>query len=365
MAALRGGCSRGTRAAMRAPAAAPGGAGCSTGALRQCFARASGPGRKRWCAHARGGTRAEAAAVAAPGVQAAKAMQQVSLKPKADGEASKLEDDETEEVRAAAAPCMGARPRQHAAPAPTPRSCSTTACAPCGALLPCTRSWTLPSTVRTASRPWWPRRPRASTHTPTSSTWVPAARVGPAWHAQGRVPQPMHADGSSGHHGGWVLPWPVAARRRLTRHAPLHVCAIAGEHGPVRVHCQVRGPGGGAASDRHHGVAGRCEQAGGGALQQPRDCVRARRWARTACGVQWTPGAPRVGCGWARAAAAVCARTRAARALTAPSSRCAPAAPLHHAPAGRITSKRANGAKLLFYDMAGDGKKVQIMADAR
>jgi len=28
-------------------------------------------------------------------------------------------------------------------------------------------------------------------------------------------------------------------------------------------------------------------------------------------------------------------------------------------------SKRASGAKLLFYDLTGEAKKVQIMADAR
>jgi len=33
--------------------------------------------------------------------------------------------------------------------------------------------------------------------------------------------------------------------------------------------------------------------------------------------------------------------------------------------AGRLSSKRASGAKLLFYDLNGEGKKVQIMADAR
>lgn len=33
--------------------------------------------------------------------------------------------------------------------------------------------------------------------------------------------------------------------------------------------------------------------------------------------------------------------------------------------AGRVASKRASGAKLLFYDLHGEGKKVQIMADAR
>ena len=33
--------------------------------------------------------------------------------------------------------------------------------------------------------------------------------------------------------------------------------------------------------------------------------------------------------------------------------------------AGRVLSKRASGAKLLFYDLHNDGKKVQIMCDAR
>ena len=33
--------------------------------------------------------------------------------------------------------------------------------------------------------------------------------------------------------------------------------------------------------------------------------------------------------------------------------------------AGRIYSKRASGAKLLFYDLKAEGCKVQIMADAR
>ena len=32
---------------------------------------------------------------------------------------------------------------------------------------------------------------------------------------------------------------------------------------------------------------------------------------------------------------------------------------------GRVTNKRASGAKLLFYDLAGEGRKVQVMADAR
>jgi lysyl-tRNA synthetase class 2 len=32
---------------------------------------------------------------------------------------------------------------------------------------------------------------------------------------------------------------------------------------------------------------------------------------------------------------------------------------------GRINSKRASGAKLVFYDLRSEGKKVQIMADAR
>lgn len=34
-------------------------------------------------------------------------------------------------------------------------------------------------------------------------------------------------------------------------------------------------------------------------------------------------------------------------------------------PLGRIYSKRASGAKLLFYDLKAEGAKVQIMADAR
>lgn len=33
--------------------------------------------------------------------------------------------------------------------------------------------------------------------------------------------------------------------------------------------------------------------------------------------------------------------------------------------AGRITSKRASGSKLLFYDLLGEGVKIQIIADAR
>jgi lysyl-tRNA synthetase class 2 len=33
--------------------------------------------------------------------------------------------------------------------------------------------------------------------------------------------------------------------------------------------------------------------------------------------------------------------------------------------AGRVLSKRASGAKLLFYDLHNDGKKVQVMCDAR
>uniref|UniRef100_A0A7S3VQB8 Lysine--tRNA ligase n=2 Tax=Dunaliella tertiolecta TaxID=3047 RepID=A0A7S3VQB8_DUNTE len=33
--------------------------------------------------------------------------------------------------------------------------------------------------------------------------------------------------------------------------------------------------------------------------------------------------------------------------------------------AGRITNKRASGSKLLFYDLTGEGRKVQVMADAR
>lgn len=45
--------------------------------------------------------------------------------------------------------------------------CGSSPCASCV----CPRSWTPPSTVRTASRPSWPRRPRASTPTPTSSRW--------------------------------------------------------------------------------------------------------------------------------------------------------------------------------------------------
>ena len=32
---------------------------------------------------------------------------------------------------------------------------------------------------------------------------------------------------------------------------------------------------------------------------------------------------------------------------------------------GRILSKRASGAKLIFYDLRGDGQKVQLMCDAR
>lgn len=32
---------------------------------------------------------------------------------------------------------------------------------------------------------------------------------------------------------------------------------------------------------------------------------------------------------------------------------------------GRIYSKRASGAKLLFYDLKAEGSKIQIMADAR
>lgn len=31
--------------------------------------------------------------------------------------------------------------------------------------------------------------------------------------------------------------------------------------------------------------------------------------------------------------------------------------------AGRVVVKRASGSKLLFYDLTGDGKKLQIMAD--
>lgn len=33
--------------------------------------------------------------------------------------------------------------------------------------------------------------------------------------------------------------------------------------------------------------------------------------------------------------------------------------------AGRVYIKRASGAKLLFYDVKGDGAKVQVMADLR
>ncbi len=33
--------------------------------------------------------------------------------------------------------------------------------------------------------------------------------------------------------------------------------------------------------------------------------------------------------------------------------------------AGRIFSKRQSGASLIFYDLRGDGQKIQIMADAR
>jgi aspartyl-tRNA synthetase len=33
--------------------------------------------------------------------------------------------------------------------------------------------------------------------------------------------------------------------------------------------------------------------------------------------------------------------------------------------AGRINSKRASGSKLLFYDLRGEGCKLQVMADAR
>ena len=32
---------------------------------------------------------------------------------------------------------------------------------------------------------------------------------------------------------------------------------------------------------------------------------------------------------------------------------------------GRIMHKRSSGAKLVFYDLHGDGCKVQVMADAR
>lgn len=34
-------------------------------------------------------------------------------------------------------------------------------------------------------------------------------------------------------------------------------------------------------------------------------------------------------------------------------------------PPGRIYSKRSSGSKLVFYDLKGDGSKIQIMADAR
>ena len=33
--------------------------------------------------------------------------------------------------------------------------------------------------------------------------------------------------------------------------------------------------------------------------------------------------------------------------------------------AGRVYSKRTSGSKLLFYDLRGEGVKVQVMADAR
>lgn len=33
--------------------------------------------------------------------------------------------------------------------------------------------------------------------------------------------------------------------------------------------------------------------------------------------------------------------------------------------AGRVVTKRASGAKLLFYDIIGEGQKVQVMTDAR
>ena len=33
--------------------------------------------------------------------------------------------------------------------------------------------------------------------------------------------------------------------------------------------------------------------------------------------------------------------------------------------AGRIMNKRASSSKLFFYDLYGDGMKIQVMADAR
>lgn len=33
--------------------------------------------------------------------------------------------------------------------------------------------------------------------------------------------------------------------------------------------------------------------------------------------------------------------------------------------AGRVNSKRASGSKLIFYDLRGEGTKLQVMADAR
>ncbi len=33
--------------------------------------------------------------------------------------------------------------------------------------------------------------------------------------------------------------------------------------------------------------------------------------------------------------------------------------------AGRVSSKRTSGSKLLFYDLHGEGSKVQLMVDAR
>ena len=32
---------------------------------------------------------------------------------------------------------------------------------------------------------------------------------------------------------------------------------------------------------------------------------------------------------------------------------------------GRVNSKRASGSKLIFYDLRGEGTKLQVMADAR
>lgn len=39
--------------------------------------------------------------------------------------------------------------------------------------------------------------------------------------------------------------------------------------------------------------------------------------------------------------------------------------PATHTTPGRVWTKRASGAKLVFYDLHGDGAKVQVMADAR